>query len=145
MQLDISFKRIDPSLPVPSYQTPGSVAFDLYARTDTKIASQSLGLIPANICVQIPAGFTLLVCSRSSTPKKKGLLKPHGLGIIDQDYCGNNDEIQIQMYNFTEQSVLIKKGERIAQALIVPILRGELCEVQDMPSADRGGFGSTDQ
>ena len=145
MQIDVKFKRIDQSLPVPTYQTEGSVAFDLYSREDLEIPAGQIKLIPSNVCMQIPAGFALLVCARSSAPRKKGLSKPHGIGVIDQDYCGDQDEIMIQMYNFTSQVVQITKGERIAQGLIVPVVKAVLHEVSEMSNPDRGGFGSTDE
>lgn len=145
MQVDIQIKRIDKTLPLPTYQTPGSVAFDIYARENCKIPKGELLLIPSNICVNIPEGFALLVFSRSSMPKKKGLLKPHGVGVIDQDYCGDQDEIKIQMYNFTDNDVEIKKGERVAQAMIVPIFKAVMHEVEKMNEPSRGGFGSTDE
>lgn len=145
MQVDIQIKRIDKSLPIPTYQTPGSVAFDLYARQDCVIKAGELILIPSNICVSVPEGFALLVFSRSSMPKKKGLLKPHGVGVIDQDYCGDQDEIKIQMYNFTQDEVLVKKGDRVAQAMIVPIFKAVMHEVESMQEPSRGGFGSTDE
>ena len=86
----------------------------------------------------------LLVTLRSSTPRKRGLLIPHGIGVIDQDYCGNGDEIQIQVYNFTSQSVLIERGDRIAQGIFVRIDCASWQEVQRMDQKTRGGFGSTD-
>ena len=89
--MDLKIKLVDPTLPLPQYQTAGSVGFDLYARKDTVIEPQSLGLIPLNIVSQVPVGYMLLVVPRSSTPKKKGLLIPHGIGVIDQDYCGEED------------------------------------------------------
>jgi dUTP pyrophosphatase len=141
--MQVNIKRIDISLPLPEYQTAGSVAFDLYSRIDTTIAPKSLGLIPTNIIVQTPPGYMLMIASRSSTPKKKGLLIPHGIGIIDQDYCGEKDEMLFQVYNFTDQEVLITKGERIAQGVFVKIDRGEWTEVAEMTDPNRGGFGST--
>jgi len=141
--MQVNIKRIDISLPLPEYQTTGSVAFDLYSRIDMTIAPKSLGLIPTNIIVQTPPGYMLMIASRSSTPKKKGLLIPHGIGIIDQDYCGEKDEMLFQVFNFTDQEVLITKGERIAQGVFVKIDRGEWTEVAEMTDPNRGGFGST--
>lgn len=141
--MQVNIKRIDISLPLPEYQTAGSVAFDLYSRIDMTITPKSLGLIPTNIIVQTPPGYMLMIASRSSTPKKKGLLIPHGIGIIDQDYCGEKDEMLFQVYNFTDQEVLITKGERIAQGVFVKIDRGEWTEIAEMTDPNRGGFGST--
>jgi len=141
--MKIQIKRIDTSLPLPEYQTDGSVAFDLYSRVDMTIEPKTLGFIPTNLIVKIPEGFMLSVTPRSSTPPKKGLSSPHGIGIVDQDYHGEEDEIKLMLYNYTESQVEIKKGERIGQACFVPIERVEFEEVRKMTKNNRGGFGST--
>ena len=143
--MQVNIKRIDSSLPLPEYQTPGSVAFELYSRIDMTITPKSLGLIPTNLIIETPKGYMLMIASRSSTPKKKGLLVPHGIGIIDQDYCGEKDEVLFQAYNFSDQEVVITKGERIGQGVFVKIERGEWQETAEMTGPNRGGFGSTGQ
>ena len=140
--IDLGISRIDKDLPLPSYATPGSVAFDVYAREETRIAPRSLGLIPSNLIVCVPKGYVLLLASRSSTPLKKGLLTPHGIGIVDQDFCGPNDEMRVQVYNFTDAAVVIKRGERVAQAMVTPVEKCRLVETE-MTGASRGGLGST--
>lgn len=141
--MHVNITRIDTSLPLPEYQTSGSVAFDLYSRIDMTIAPQSLGLIPTNLIIQTPPGYMLVVVPRSSTPKKKGLSIPHGIGIIDQDYCGESDEILLQVYNFTSSDVIIEKGVRIGQATFVPIERAAWQEKDAASEESRGGIGST--
>lgn len=141
--MELKVTRIDESLPLPTYATPGSVAFDVYAREETRIASKALGLVPTNLIVRVPAGYVLLLASRSSTPLRKGLLTPHGIGIIDQDFCGPKDELKVQLYNFTDQEVTVARGERIAQCMLSPIERCELREVAPQTAASRGGLGST--
>ncbi len=94
-QLHVTIKRIDASLPLPTYATAGSVGFDLVCREETEIAPRKLGYIPGNVIVQTPPGYMLLLTLRSSTPRRKGLLVPHGVGVIDQDYCGEGDELMI--------------------------------------------------
>lgn len=140
--LDVTIRRIDKALPLPTYATAGSVGFDLVCREDTEIAPRKLGLVPGNIIVQTPPGYMLLVTLRSSTPRRKGLLIPHGLGIIDQDFCGEGDELMMQVYNFRDEAVTVKRGERIAQGMFVPILQVRWHEVEQMGQG-RGGFGST--
>jgi dUTP pyrophosphatase len=140
--LDITVKRIDKDLPLPTYATAGAVGFDLLCREDTEVAPRKQGLIPGNVIVRIPPGFMLLLTLRSSTPRRKGLLIPHGVGIIDQDYCGEGDEIMVQVYNFRDEPVTINRGERIAQGIVVPVVRARWQEVEDMGKG-RGGFGST--
>jgi dUTP pyrophosphatase len=84
----------------------------------------------------------LLISLRSSTPRRKGLLIPHGVGIIDQDYCGEGDEIMLQVYNFLDEAVTVQRGERIAQGMFVPIMQVNWNEVDEVGKG-RGGFGST--
>lgn len=142
-ELSVAVKRIDPELPLPAYATSGSVGFDLYCREETTIEPFTLGFVPGNVVVQTPAGFMLMVTLRSSTPRRKGLLCPHGVGIVDQDYCGENDELLVQVYNFTNAPVTIERGERIAQGIFVPVAQCSWREVREMGQSDRGGFGST--
>lgn len=139
----IKVKRIDKSLPLPVYETKGSVGFDLLARQTITIEPQKIELVPANLIVEVPKGYMLALVSRSSTPKKKGLLKPHSIGIIDQDYCGEQDELKIQVYNFSDQPTTVEKGEKIAQGVFIRVDKFEWNEVEQMNSVNRGGFGST--
>ena len=144
MLMKVKIKRLDKELPLPMYETSGSVGFDLLCRESVTIAPQTVVLIPANVIVETPPGYMLMVTLRSSTPRKQGLLIPHGVGIIDQDYCGEGDEIQIQIYNFTDQPVTVERGDRIAQGIFVRVDTAEWSEVAEMRSETRGGFGSTD-
>lgn len=141
--MELLVSRIDKSLPLPKYETPGACAFDVFAREPTVIAPKSLGFIPTGLVVCVPEGHTLLLASRSSTPKKKGLLIPHGIGIVDQDYCGPDDEMKVQVWNFTDAPVTVERGERVAQAMLVPIVRCALVDVAPRADKSRGGFGST--
>jgi len=141
--MKVRIKRLDATLPLPTYATAGSVGFDFLAREEVRIASKSVALIPGNVVVETPPGHMLLVSLRSSAPRKKGLLKPHGIGVIDQDYCGPNDEVMIQVYNFTDEEVIVERGERVAQGIFVPVSTVEWDEVSEMDGASRGGFGST--
>ena len=140
--MKVKIKRIDKSLPLPTYQTAGSVGFDIYAREAMEIKPHEIALIPGNIIVETPPGCMLLVALRSSTPRKKGLIKPHGIGVIDNDYCGEGDEIKVQVYNNTSNVAKVEKGERIAQGIFVKIDKFDWEEV-DMMGKTRGGFGST--
>ena len=142
--MEVKIKRLDKDLPLPQYETGGSVGFDLLCRESVTVAPQAVGLIPANVIVETPPGYMLMVTLRSSTPRKRGLLIPHGVGVIDLDYCGEDDEIQIQVYNFTNQPVTVERGDKIAQGIFVRVDRAEWSEVSEMRSETRGGFGSTD-
>ncbi len=100
-------------------------------------------LVPANVVVAVPPGYMLMIAARSSLPLRKGLMIPNGVGIVDQDYCGPEDEIQVQVYNFSKQPVDVEKGERIAQGILVRVDKVEWEESQALSEKSRGGFGST--
>jgi dUTP pyrophosphatase len=129
--------------PLPQYQTAGAVGFDLAAREHTTIKAKSIGLVPTGVIIEVPKGYMLHVGARSSTPKKKGLLVPHGFGVIDQDYCGETDEILLQFYNFTDHDVTVEKGERVGQGIFVQVGVAQWEQVDKMKEQSRGGFGST--
>lgn len=140
--LGVNIKRVDSELPLPGYATAGSVGFDLICREDTEIMPLALALIPGNVIVQTPPGYMLLLTMRSSTARRKGLLMPNGVGVIDQDYCGDGDELMVSVYNFRTEPVTVLRGERIAQGIFIPVGRFEWNEVEQVGSG-RGGFGST--
>jgi dUTP pyrophosphatase len=141
--MKVKITRLDKSIPLPMYETEGSVGFDILARKDFEIDPGQIDLIPGNIIVECPKGYMLAVASRSSTPKKKGLTMPHGFGVIDMDYCGPSDEIKLQYYNFTNEPITIHKGEKIAQGIFIRVDTFEFEEVDQIKKESRGGFGST--
>lgn len=140
--MKVRIKRLGEDVTLPSYETKGSVGFDIQASADIAIAPKAIALIPTGLVVETPPGYMLVMASRSSTPKKHGLTMPHGMGIIDQDYSGDEDELKIQVYNFTDEEVVVKKGARIAQGVFVRVDQATWDEQQTM-GASRGGFGST--
>lgn len=143
--MKVKIKRVDKSLPLPKYETDGSVGFDLLCRESAEIAPHSIVLIPANVIVETPPGYMLMICMRSSTPRKFGLTMAQGVGIVDNDYCGEEDELKIQVYNFTDEPVTVERGSRIAQGIFVRVGTAEWNEVDQMAAPSRGGFGSTDK
>jgi len=143
--MKVRITRVDKSLPLPVYETAGAVGFDIMCRQDTEIAPKSVGRIPGNVIVQVPDGYVLVVALRSSTPKKKQLLCPHGIGVIDNDYCGPDDELMVQVYNFSDAPVTVARGEKIAQGVFVKVENAEWDEVDSVNEKSRGGFGSTDR
>ena len=141
--LPVEIQRIDPSLPLPQYESAGAVGFDFVTREDTTIEPKSIGLVPGNVIIKVPEGHALVVVPRSSLPRKKALVCPHSIGIIDQDYHGPEDEIFIQVQNISDEPVTIERGDRIAQGLFMRVDRAEWNEVDDHGAETRGGFGST--
>lgn len=139
--MNVTIARIDKTLPLPAYESAGAVAFDLTCRTETIVAPHSVALLPTNIIVEVPKDFALLLSSRSSTARRKNLLVP--LGIIDQDYHGPQDELLLQVVNFSDTPVTVERGERVGQALLVSIAQATWQEGEEMTAANRGGFGTT--
>jgi dUTP pyrophosphatase len=140
----VRIRRLDPSVPLPQYQTPGSVGFDLAASADITVPPGTIALVPTGLIVQVPAGHFLGIFARSSTPLKKGLMVANGVGVIDEDYCGPADEVKIQVLNFTANPVDVKRGDRIAQGLFLPVTRVAWKEeTGDLRQGSRGGFGAT--
>ena len=140
--MKIKIKRFDKSLPLPEYKTDGAACFDLYTREDTTIKAKSLGYIPLNVAIEVPQGTFILLAARSST-HKLGLIPANGIGIGDEDFCGDNDEYSLIVYNIKDEDVLIKKGDRVAQMMVLDVKRVEIEEVEKLGNKDRGGIGST--
>ncbi len=142
MKIRIHRLPLAQDLPLPAYQTDGSVAFDFFASEETHINAGEIALIRTGLIIETPSGYALIIASRSSSPLKKGITPPHGIGVIDHDYCGPEDEIKIQVRNFTKTPIVIARGERIAQGFFLEIEKAEWVEfIPERKS--RGGFGST--
>jgi dUTP pyrophosphatase len=139
---DVLIRRIDPELPLPEYKTAGAAAFDLYARYDVAIAAGSLGTVPLNVAIKVPEGHWIMFAARSSL-HKKGLMQINGIAVMDADFCGNDDEYRVVLYNFGETDVLITKGERIVQATVMQLNQYPIVAVDELPFPNRGGFGTT--
>ena len=142
--MQIAIRRVDASLPLPRHETGGSVGFDLVTRETTVILPGQIGLVPGNVVVKVPDGYALLIVPRSSLPRKKALVCPHSIGVIDGDYHGPKDEILVQVQNIGKEPVTVERGERIAQGIFVKIETAEWVEESELASVSRGGFGSTD-
>lgn len=141
--MKVTIKRIDQSLPLPKYASSGACAFDIYSREERMIQPKFIDLVPSNLIIEVPTDHALVIAPRSSLARKKGLIVPNSIGIIDQDYHGENDEILIQVQNITENPVVIERGERIAQGFFVMISTATWMETKKMKQDSRGGFGST--
>jgi dUTP pyrophosphatase len=138
----IKIKRFDKSLPLPEYKTEGAACMDLYTREDTVIPSQSFGRVPLNVAIEIPKGTFVLLVARSSA-HKLGLLPSNGVGIGDEDFKGDNDEYNFLVYNVTDKDVIVEKGSRIAQMMVLDVKKVDIEEVEELGNKDRGGVGST--
>jgi dUTP pyrophosphatase len=135
--------RKDPGVALPRYQTAGSAGFDLAAAADVIVPPREVRLIPTGLIAQAPEGYFLAIFIRSSAPIKKGLMLANGVGIVDRDYSGPEDEIRIEVFNFTADPVQVSRGERIAQGIFLPVRQVAWDEVDRIATPSRGGFGST--
>jgi dUTP pyrophosphatase len=139
----VRIHRLSPAVPMPSYQTAGAAGFDLAASVAVTVAPGAIVLVPTGLVVEVPPGHFLAVFARSSTPLKKGLVVANGVGVIDSDYCGPNDEVKIQVMNVTSAPVEVTAGDRLAQGILMPFVRVDLEEGGGASAPSRGGFGST--
>jgi dUTP pyrophosphatase len=125
------------------YQTAGAAGFDLAASADVTIAPGAIALVPTGLVIEVPPGHFLGVFARSSTPLKRGLVVANGVGVVDSDYCGPEDEVKIQVLNVTQAPVMVRAGDRLAQGVIIPFARATWYEGDPSRNPSRGGFGST--
>jgi dUTP pyrophosphatase len=139
----LKIRRLDPTIPLPVYHTDEAAGFDLAAAHDLTVAPRRIALVRTGLVIQVPSGHCLAIFARSSTPLKRGLLVANGVGIIDPDYSGPEDEVMIQVLNITEAEVEIRRGDRLAQGIILPAPRVRWEEVKEIRDATRGGFGRT--
>ena len=135
--------RLDPELPLPSYAKPGDAGADLYSRIDLELAPGERAMVPTGIAIALEPGYVALVHPRSGRAAKEGLGMVNAPGTVDAGYRG---ELQVILINHDSKNpISIKRGERIAQLVIQPVIRAELVEVESLPGTNRGegGFGST--
>ena len=125
----------------PRRATKGAIGYDLSTSKDCFFAPYALQKVPTNIKVEVPQGYMLSVILRSSVGAK-GLSIPHGFGLIDWDYRG---EILVPLKNLSEEWLVLKKSERFAQCILVPVVDIEWEYVDKLTETERdiGGFGST--
>ena len=139
----LKIKRLDPTVPLPSYGTDESAGFDLAAAHDLTIAPRQIALVRTGLVIEVPPGHCLGIFARSSTPLKRGLIVANGVGIVDPDYSGPSDEILIQLLNIGDSDAQVRRGDRLAQGIVLPAPRVSWEEVTDIRDQVRGGFGST--
>lgn len=139
----IRIRRLDPSVALPLYHSADAAGFDLAARAQVRVEPGQVVLVPTGLVIEVPPHHALLIVARSSLPIKKQLMVANGVGVVDTDYRGPTDEIKVEVYNFSGDAVVVEPGERIAQGLIVPVVRAVWQEIGSSDAPARGGFGST--
>ena len=136
--------KIGDSIPLPYYATVGAAALDLHACIDEPAVLPAGGeaLIPTGIAAAIPEGCVGVLAIRSSMGIRHGVAMSNGIGVIDSDYRG---PLRVGLHNFRDTEYVVEPGDRIAQLLILPVLRPEVEVVSELSETARGagGFGST--
>lgn len=141
--MDAKIVRLSPEVELPIYHTEESAGFDIAVSEDVTIQPGEVKLARTGLIIQAPVGHFLLIASRSSLPFKKQLMLANGIGVVDRDYCGPEDELQLSLYNFTSAAIEVKKGERVAQGLFLPVDQVTWVETDRIKEDSRGGIGST--
>ena len=142
--MKIRIKKISEKAKMPTYGSEYSAGADLYALLDgtIDIRPHETVFVHTGISAEIPEGYCGLIFARSSMGAKRGLAPANKVGVIDADYRG---EIMVALHNHSEASAKVEPFERVAQLAIVPFLKAEFEEADELSDTVRGvgGFGST--
>ena len=137
-------KRLNSKVKLPEYKTSGSSGMDLMASIDSpiKISPNTLKLIPTGLSVAIPKDLEVQIRPRSGLAAKSSIGVLNTPGTIDSDYRG---ELKIILFNHGNKDFIVNNNDRVAQMILMPVLKMELEEVDQLPKSIRGsgGFGST--
>ena len=145
IQLKILDPRLGNEFPLPHYATDGSAGMDMRACLDEplQLAAGDTHLIPTGLAIHVAdAGLAAVLLPRSGLGHKHGVVLGNLVGLIDSDYQG---QVFVSCWNRGEKTFLVEPGERIAQMVIVPVVRAEFQIVEDFDASERGagGFGHT--
>ena len=142
MTPDLLIQRLDPEVPLPARAHPGDAGLDLTARVDVEVAAGGRALVPTGIAIALPAGYVALAVPRSGLALRDGATLLNSPGVIDAGYRG---EVAAIVHNTGEQPLHIRRGDRIAQLLVLQLPDVRVLEVATLPGTHRGvqGFGST--
>ena len=140
----VLIKKLDPAVEIPTYKPTGASGMDLMAfiKKPIKLAPQSSCLVPTGLTVAFSEEFEIQIRPRSGLAAKNNISVLNTPGTIDSDYRG---EIKIILFNHGSSEFLIKNRDRVAQMILIPVLKMEFEEVENLPNTLRGkgGFGST--
>jgi len=145
IQLKILDPRIGNEFPLPHYATDGSAGMDMRACLDEplELAPGDTHLIPTGLAIHVAdTGLAAVLLPRSGLGHKHGIVLGNLVGLIDSDYQG---QVFVSCWNRGEKTFIVEPGERIAQMVIVPVVRAEFEIVEDFDASERGagGFGHT--
>jgi len=137
----VKIKADDKSL-IPEYKSTLAAGVDLMSSGDGEIASGEYTLVKTGISIELPEGYEAQVRPRSGLALKQGVTVLNTPGTIDADYRG---EIGVILINHSSETFTYKKGDRIAQMVIAPVVQADFIQVDDLSDTDRGsgGFGHT--
>jgi len=137
-------KKLDPNVEMPEYKTAGSSGVDLMANLHEKITLKSgeSCIVPTGLSISIPKDCEVQIRPRSGLAAKSQITVLNTPGSIDSDYRG---ELKIILFNHGKNEFIINNKDRIAQMVLIPILKFDFQEVDDLDNSERGsgGFGST--
>ena len=140
----VLIKKLNSKVQLPKYKTDGSSGMDLMAfiENSINIKPQRSALIPTGISIAIPEDTEVQIRPRSGLAVKSNISVLNTPGTIDSDYRG---EIKIILFNHGKEEFVINNNDRIAQMILMPVIKAEFEEVEDLPNTLRGsgGFGST--
>jgi len=138
--MKIKIVKINKNAKIPSYVHDGDAGMDLFSCVDETILPKERKVIATGISLEIPDGYVGLIWDKSGLAVKSGIKTM--AGVIDSTYRG---EILIAIYNTSDETHSIKKGDKVAQMLIQKVENPELVEVKNISQTNRGtgGFGST--
>ena len=143
MPLEISIRRLDPDVPLPSYSHPGDAGADLVTTEDVTLKPGERALVPTGIAIALPLGYAAFVHPRSGLAARHGLSIVNTPGTVDSGYRG---EIKVALINHDlHEAIVLNRGDRIAQLVIQRVEHAQFVEVEDLPDSARGagGYGST--
>lgn len=140
----VSVKRMPhgEGLALPAYATGGAAGMDVLAAEDVTIAPGTRHAVATGLMLAIPEGFEIQVRPRSGLALKHGISVPNAPGTIDSDYRG---ELKVILINHGEEPFAVRRGDRVAQLVLAPVVRAAWDEVDTLDDTVRGagGFGST--
>lgn len=142
LNMNIKIKKLDSDAVVPQYQTPGAACFDLHATHCATISPGSPMEICTSLAFEVPEDHVMLIFSRSGHGFNAGVRLANCVGVIDSDY---RHEVLVKLHCDSPYTVLkIKKGDRVAQAMVLPVNQITFEVVDELSTTQRnGGFGST--
>ena len=141
--MELPFKRLDPAAELPAQAHEGDAGLDLCSSIDVEVLPGERAMVPTGLSVAIPDGHAGLVLPRSGLASRQGLTLANAPGLIDSGYRG---EVTCAVVNLDrDQAVKIRRGDRIAQLMVVALPQILPSWVDDLPPSSRGegGFGST--